>query len=85
MTQLQAQKNPLYSVPPGTYHGSGPVCDIHTYFGPGGAEVTFTRKYALGGDYPGTPIPLTLNGDELEQVLRTCGEEINIAPRGRAR
>jgi hypothetical protein len=85
MTQQQAQKNPLYDIPPGTYYGSGPVCDIHTYFGPGGAEVTFTRKYALGGDYPGTPIPLTLKDYELEEVLRTCGERINIAPRGRAR
>ena len=82
MTQQQPS---LYAVPAGTYYGSGPVCDIHTYYGPDGAEVTFTRKYDLGGDYPGTPIPLTLQGDELEQVLRSCGERINIAPRGRAR
>jgi len=85
MTQQKAKKNPMYDVPPGTYHGSGPVCDTYTYFGPGGAEVTFKRKYALGSGHPGTPIPQELQGDELEQVLRTCGEQINIAPRGRAR
>lgn len=74
-----------HSLPPGTYYGSGPVCDIHTYYGPQGAEVTLKRKYALWGANPAPTLPTQTTAEELSEILSTYGEAVTVAQRGRLR
>lgn len=69
MTSASAQTPSIQALPAGTYHASGPVCGIHTYFGPGGAEVTFTRKYRIGAPCSDAPLPATIDVDSLRQLL----------------
>lgn len=85
MVSASSHTASLHSLPEGTYHSSGGACGIHTYFGPGGAEVTFKRKYRIGKAYTGDHLPMSVGVDTLRQLLEAEGESIQIAPMGRAR